>query len=109
MAAKDPEVALQKLERQKSVNNVGRDLNNEKATGCVIDPRYSHWVGYWDLVTSLALVFTALAAPIEVAFIQQLKFVTQQLQHNRGAPPRPARRRSPPRRPERSSSHARAA
>lgn len=36
----------------------------------VIDPRYDAWIGYWDLVTSMALIFTALVTPVEVSFLK---------------------------------------
>ena len=35
---------------------------------CVLDPRTNQWVAWWDLVTTLALLFTALVTPWEVAF-----------------------------------------
>ncbi|KAL1503237.1 hypothetical protein AB1Y20_011293 [Prymnesium parvum] len=35
----------------------------------LIDPRTSRRVGYWDAVTALALVFTALVTPFEVALL----------------------------------------
>ena len=36
----------------------------------VIDPRTNKYIAYWDLVTTLGLVFTALVTPVEVAFFQ---------------------------------------
>ena len=35
----------------------------------LIDPRTSPWIGYWDLILSFALVFTAAFTPVEVAFM----------------------------------------
>ena len=35
----------------------------------VIDPRSSKWIGYWDGVTGLALIFTAVCTPWEVSFV----------------------------------------
>lgn len=35
----------------------------------LVDPRKSKWLSYWDLTTSLALIFTALVTPYEVAFL----------------------------------------
>ena len=35
----------------------------------VIDPRRARWLPYWDGVTVVALAFTALVTPYEVAFI----------------------------------------
>ena len=41
----------------------------ERVKWYIIDPRTNHVVGYWDLLTSLALVFTALVTPVEVGFL----------------------------------------
>ena len=35
----------------------------------VIDPRTNNYIAYWDLVTTLGLVWTALVTPVEVAFL----------------------------------------
>ena len=35
-----------------------------------IDPRKSKVMGYWDAITGLALIFTALVTPFEVAFLE---------------------------------------
>ena len=35
-----------------------------------IDPRKSKVMGYWDSITGLALIFTALVTPFEVAFLE---------------------------------------
>jgi len=35
----------------------------------LIDPRTSKMIGYWDIITCLALIFTAVVTPFEVAFI----------------------------------------
>lgn len=35
----------------------------------IIDPRHSTRLGYWDLATSLALLWTAVVTPVEVAFL----------------------------------------
>lgn len=35
----------------------------------VVDPRNSPYLGIWDLTTALALIFTALVTPFEVAFV----------------------------------------
>ena len=37
--------------------------------GCLIDPRTSSWIGRWDAVTSLALLFVAFVTPYEVALL----------------------------------------
>lgn len=36
----------------------------------IIDPRTSPWIGWWDAVTSFALIFTAMVTPVEVAFLK---------------------------------------
>ena len=35
----------------------------------IIDPRSNTLIAYWDLITTLALVFTAIVTPVEVAFL----------------------------------------
>ena len=35
----------------------------------IIDPRSSVWIGWWDGVISISLVFTALCTPVEVGFL----------------------------------------
>jgi len=39
-------------------------------SGTIIDPRTNPYIAYWDLVTTIALVFTALVTPFEVAFLK---------------------------------------
>ena len=36
----------------------------------MIDPRTNQFIAYWDLVTTLGLVFTAIVTPFEVAFLE---------------------------------------
>lgn len=36
----------------------------------IIDPRTSRWMGAWDGLTSIALMFTAIVTPVEVGFMQ---------------------------------------
>ena len=38
--------------------------------GNVIDPRTAKWMQWWDIVMMLALLFTALVTPLEVAFLE---------------------------------------
>ena len=40
-------------------------LNNST----IIDPRTNSFIAYWDLITTVALVFTALVTPVEVSFL----------------------------------------
>ena len=35
----------------------------------VIDPRVTVWIAYWDLAMGLALIYTAMVTPVEVAFL----------------------------------------
>ena len=39
----------------------------------IFDPRTNTFVAYWDLVATLALFFTALVTPVEVAFLEPPK------------------------------------
>jgi len=39
-------------------------------TWLIIDPRTSKRLGFWDAVTSIALVFTAIVTPMEVGFLR---------------------------------------
>ena len=58
-----------------------RSLDNSKY---LIDPRKSKFIGYWDVVTGLALVFTALVTPWEVAFAEPpKKFIESMFLFNR--------------------------
>ena len=36
----------------------------------LIDPTKSNWLGYWDLFNSVVLLYVALSAPFEVAFLE---------------------------------------
>ena len=38
--------------------------------GYVIDPRTASWMQWWDIVMMVALLFTALVTPLEVAFLE---------------------------------------
>ena len=61
--ASKPQVSLMDgaLEAQRRAKKAARAKH-------LIDPRTSKYIGYWDLVTGLALLFTALVTPWEVAF-----------------------------------------
>ena len=52
-----------------SVEASDRDVHPSKRKW-IIDPRTNRYIGYWDVVTSIALLFTALVTPVEVAFLQ---------------------------------------
>ena len=42
-------------------------------TWLIIDPRTSKRLGFWDAVTSIALVFTAIVTPMEVGFLRSAR------------------------------------
>lgn len=44
-------------------------INRGRARRWLIDPRKSKRIGYWDGLTSLALIFTALVTPYEIALL----------------------------------------
>jgi len=45
-----------------------KEAKAAKRMRLLIDPRTSKFIGYWDMTTALALLFTALVTPWEVAF-----------------------------------------
>ena len=47
--------------------------NAQDRSRYLIDPRKSKFIGYWDVITGLALVFTAIVTPWEVAFAEPPK------------------------------------
>ena len=44
--------------------------DNSSRSWWVIDPRTNKLIGYWDLVTTVALLFVALVTPVEVSFME---------------------------------------
>ena len=42
---------------------------NHRLYECIVDPRTSVWLPWWDAVTGLALIFTAIFTPYEVAYL----------------------------------------
>lgn len=46
-----------------------RRVRHERKFACLLDPRRHWFVGFWDLLTALALLFTATITPYEVAFV----------------------------------------
>ena len=42
----------------------------KRSNTTIIDPRHSKFIGYWDSTTSVALVYTALVTPAEVALAE---------------------------------------
>ena len=43
--------------------------NNFEGRWYLVDPRRSKKLPYWDALTSICLIFTALVTPVEVAFL----------------------------------------
>ena len=67
---KDPAVAAL-AERVSAIEQARQrsfKLENRKKT-CLIDPRTSLWIGWWDMVISISLLFTATFTPVEVSFM----------------------------------------
>eukprot|EP00966_Prymnesium_polylepis_P242050 5597950-Prymnesium_polylepis.1 len=42
----------------------------QKAGKCVIDPRFSTCMKFWDFTTMLCLMYTAIVTPLEVSFVE---------------------------------------
>jgi hypothetical protein len=66
-AYKDPTVRV--VAQQISSSSSMAQVSKEGCRKFVIDPRTSGWIGYWDLTTTVALVFTAIVTPVEVGFM----------------------------------------
>ena len=65
-------------ERAKSKKRMMAKLKMHKRT-CIVDPRMSKYLAYWDTVTMLAIVFTALVTPYEIAFLPMATSATEPL------------------------------
>ena len=59
----------------KSFGNA-RPATQMQRTGWVIDPRASQFMRNWDLVMAFALLFTAVVTPVEVAFLDEGRYIT---------------------------------
>ena len=72
------EVVAQESAESARASEVHRRLEVEKernalkyqAKGRVIDPRTTKWMQWWDIIMMLALLFTAMVTPLEVAFLE---------------------------------------
>ena len=62
------DVAKQVAAWETMLRERGLDLKDE-VPWWAVDPRTSKRIGYWDAVTTLALVFTAIFTPFEVGFV----------------------------------------
>jgi hypothetical protein len=56
-----------------------RDQLKMHSRTCIIDPRMSRYMAYWDTVTMLAIVFTALVTPYEIAYLPMATSATEPL------------------------------
>ena len=65
MRSKNAEVARTRRTKLKQ-----QQMGEKRKIRWIIDPRTNTNIGYWDAVTTAALVFTALVTPTEVAFLQ---------------------------------------
>lgn len=62
--------AKQAEQIQKSAATIAKTLKDKEAAArYVLHPEKNRWIGRWDGVTSLALVYTATLTPFETAFI----------------------------------------
>ena len=65
-------------ERAKSKRRIKAQLKMHSRT-CIIDPRMSKYMAYWDTVTMLAIAFTALVTPYEIAYLPMATSATNPL------------------------------
>ena len=61
---------LAKVRQQLSSSHVEDDMGRRRRR-FLLDPRTSHFLSRWDACTSVALIFTALVTPFEVAFLPE--------------------------------------
>ena len=57
------------VEGARNIEQLARKLQEERPRW-LIDPRTSKRIGYWDLLTTIALLFTATVTPYEVSLLQ---------------------------------------
>ena len=57
------------LEKLEQAEKKEHQAEGQRKPWYIIDPRSSSAIGYWDLLTSFALVFTAIVTPFEVAYL----------------------------------------
>ena len=63
----------------KQVANTAVAKQLKDQTRFLIDPRTSKLLNYWDLTTSIALIYTAMVTPAEVALLDAAKSVLEPL------------------------------
>ena len=58
-------------DQQRSIRDMVemREKERKRMARMLIDPRTSAFVGWWDVVTALALLFTATFTPFEISFL----------------------------------------
>ena len=62
--------------RKRDAQSTVKRLKEMQQVGYVIDPRQSKWIGKWDMLMVLALVFTAAVTPVEVSFLKEGEYIT---------------------------------
>ena len=60
-----------------------REKERKRTERMLIDPRTSTFVGRWDVVTALALLFTAIFTPFEISFLGTAELVSVRFVLNR--------------------------
>ena len=58
-----------KLEKAFATTATVAKHQNKEARSCLLDPKKSVWLGHWDSIGALTLIFTAAWTPVEVAFV----------------------------------------
>ena len=64
-----------KLGLSVSSNKISEAQMLQKHWG-IIDPQRAQWTAYWDFVMLIALGFTALITPVEIAFLEEGLYIT---------------------------------
>ena len=60
-----------------------REKERKRVARLLIDPRTSNFVGWWDVVTAFALLFTALFTPFELSFLGTAELLSMRFVLNR--------------------------
>ena len=62
--------ARERIDRETStIRKTAMRKERDDTTKCIVDPRTSTWLPYWDAVTGSCLAFTAVGTPYEVSFL----------------------------------------
>ena len=76
-ASRSMSAPLRPLTKNRTLTNlINKSLaaQNKAAPRFLIDPRTSRFITRWDGITALALIFTAICTPYEVAFVPASKY-----------------------------------